>query len=368
MGIVRSCLALASLYQAKREFDKEKVEHNLNYLFWECTLKCNLSCRHCGSRCSPYLGRKDDLSGKEVQRIFQEIAEDFSDQDIMVAVTGGEPLVRDDIFKVMEEVAKLGFDWGMVTNGTLITENVIHQMEKSRMKTISVSIDGDSSSHAMLRGSEEVYYRAIKGLSLLLEHAKFLEAVEVITVVHAKNLHTLGSMYELLMKMGVEQWRLLRIDPIGRMKELEEGNLLLSGPQLQELLEFIVSKRAAGDMDVTFEESGFLGMEFEGRVRDHYFHCPAGISTGSILHDGAIGACPSLERHLVQGDAKAERFSEVWNIRFQQYRDRESTRRKGACAKCRWWAYCEGGSLHLWDWVEEEPRACHYQSMRTRSL
>jgi len=193
-----------------------------------------------------------------VQRIFQEIAEDFSDQDIMVAVTGGEPLVRDDIFKVMEEVAKLGFDWGMVTNGTLITENVIHQMEKSRMKTISVSIDGDSSSHAMLRGSEEVYYRAIKGLSLLLEHAKFLEAVEVITVVHAKNLHTLGSMYELLMKMGVEQWRLLRIDPIGRMKELEEGNLLLSGPQLQELLEFIVSKRAAGDMDVTFEESGFL--------------------------------------------------------------------------------------------------------------
>jgi radical SAM protein with 4Fe4S-binding SPASM domain len=364
MNIAGSCRRLAGLYLAKLEFDRQKVENELNYLFWECTLRCNLGCRHCGSMCSPSLVGKNDLSGDEAKRIFQEISQDFDASGIVIAVTGGEPLVREDVFDVMSTVAELGFYWGMVTNGTLITKNVIRKMEKSHMKTVSVSIDGNAEGHAALRGSREAYQKAIMGLNLLLSKASFLEMVEVVTVVHARNINILEDMYERFQSMGVERWRLLMIDPVGRMKEPDRDDLFLTGRQLAEMLEFVALKRRNGIMEITFEESGFLGLKYEGRVRDYYFHCPAGITTGGIMHDGAIGACPSLERHMVEGQARFERFSEVWRTRFQRYRDRESTRRKGPCAQCRWWCYCEGGSLHLWDWDEGKPRVCHYQSIK----
>jgi radical SAM protein with 4Fe4S-binding SPASM domain len=364
MGILSACRTFGSLHTAKRLFDREKREHRLTYLFWECTLGCNLSCRHCGSRCSPKRARQGDLSGEEAKRIFREIAEDFEAPEITVAVTGGEPLTRPDLFEVMSAARDLGFFWGMVTNGVLITGKTVDDMERAGMGTVSISIDGDESAHAVLRGSAENYRRAMGGLKLLLDRGGFLECVQVTTVVGRHNIDQLGEMYARFADMGVGEWRLLMVDPIGRMLDAENRELLLNGEELVRLLDFVAARRIDGRMPVTFEESGFLGLEYEGRVRDYYFHCPAGINIGSILHDGAIGACPSLERCMVEGDARTERFSTVWNGRFRRYRDRESTRRKGSCAACKWWKHCEGGSLHLWDWDRGEPRVCHLKMLK----
>jgi len=364
VGILESCRNLGRLHRSRRSFEKEKKEHKLDYLFWESTLTCNLRCRHCGSFCSPGQENGKDLSGPEIKKIFKTIAEDFEASDIWVAVTGGEPLTRPDIFEIMEECRAWGFLWGMVTNGTLITREAIKQMEQSGMGTISVSIDGDSKGHAVLRGSEKQYHQAMRGLGLILEYAPFLYPIEVITVVHSRNIDRLEEAYETFQAMGVGYWRLLNIDPIGRMKDPEQKELFLNGAQLGRLLDFVVAKRESGKMEVSFEESGFLGLKYEGRVRDWYFRCPAGISVASILHDGAIGACPSLGRDLVEGDGRRERFSEVWNSRYQRFRDRKSTRFKGPCRQCQWWDYCEGGSLHLWDWERERPLSCSYELLR----
>jgi len=364
MGLLSACRTFGELHAAKRRFDREKAEHPLTYLFWECTLGCNLTCRHCGSRCSPDQAGRDDLAGDEVKRIFTEIAEDFDAEQITIAVTGGEPLTRRDVFEVMKVAHDLGFFWGMVTNAVLVNDRTIRKMQDSGMDTVSVSIDGDAEAHAVLRGSAENYRRAMAGLELLIEGAGFLECVQVTTVVGTHNVDILEEMYGRFADMRVGEWRLLMIDPIGRMLDAENRELLLSGEQLAQLLDFVSRKREDGRMPVTFEESGFLGLKYEGKVRDYFFHCPAGINIGSILHDGMISACPSLERHMVEGDARTERFSEVWNARFERYRDRESTRRKGSCASCKWWKHCEGGSLHLWDWNAAEPRLCHLSMLR----
>ena len=364
MSLLATCRNLAQLSVAKRDFDRRKTERKLNYLFWEATLGCNLACRHCGSRCSPGRAAENDLPGREVKRIFREIAEDFDASGITIAVTGGEPLTRPDVFDVMAEADRLGFFWGMVTNAVLIDRKTIDRMRRSGMDTVSVSIDGDAEAHAVLRGSRQAYEKAMRGLRLLIDLAGFLECVQVTTVVHAYNVDILQVMYDRFLDMGIGQWRLLLIDPIGRMKDGHNQELLLSGDQIGRTLDFVSSKRASGPLDITFEESGFLGLRYEGRVRDYYFHCPAGIEIGSILHDGAIGACPSLERHMVEGDGRTERFSEVWNNRFTRYRDRESTRRKGSCTRCKWWKYCEGGSLHLWDWEKQDTRLCCYNELK----
>jgi len=363
MGLLSACRTFGRLHAAKRDFDREKREHPLTYLFWEATLRCNLACRHCGSRCSPETRPPEELSGEEARRIFREIAEDFDAREITIAVTGGEPLVRDDIFEVMTSAKECGFFWGMVTNAVLITAKTIGRMERAGMDTVSVSLDGDAEAHAILRGAGS-YERALRGLQLLIDQARFLECVQVTTVVHTGNIDRLERMYQQLAERGVGEWRLLMVDPIGRMRDPENQELLLGGEQLGRLLDFVAAKREAGALDITFEESGFLGLKYEGRVRDYYFHCPAGINIGSVLHDGKISACPSLERVMVEGDARRERFLQVWNERFGRYRDRDSTRRKGRCAACKWWRHCEGGSLHLWDWERGEPRLCHYHLLK----
>jgi radical SAM protein with 4Fe4S-binding SPASM domain len=359
-----ACRNLAGLTVAKRQFDRRKARHELRYLFWECTLGCNLSCRHCGSRCSPGVAREADLPGQEVKRIFSEIAEDFDATRITLAVTGGEPLTRPDLLDVMVHVGRLGFYWGIVTNGVLVTEAAIARMRETGMKTVSVSIDGDAGAHAALRGSVEAYERAMAGLRRLIKRGGFLDCVEVITVVYTGNVDSLDAMYDRFHALGVGRWRLLTVDPIGRMKDPANRGLLLTGEQLGRLLEFIARRRQSGPMPITFGEAGFLGLKYEGKVRDQYFYCPAGIEVGSILHDGAIGACPSLERSLIQGDARTERFSEVWEHRFGLFRDRQFTRCNAPCLACRWWKHCEGGSLHLWDWDEQRPRGCAYRTLK----
>lgn len=252
----------------------------------------------------------------------------------------------------------------MVTNGVLINKDIIRRMEQAGMGTISLSIDGDARGHAVLRGSEKAYDQALRGLGLIMEYGRFLDPIEVITVVHRLNIDRLEEAYARFESMGVRNWRLLNIDPIGRMKDPGQEDLFLSGDQLGRLLDFVVAKREEGLMEVSFEETGFLGLKYEGRVRDWYFRCPAGISVASILHDGAIAACPSLGRDRVEGDGRKERFSEVWNTRYQRFRDRKSTCFKGPCRQCTWWDYCEGGSLHLWDWEAERPLTCTYQLLR----
>ena len=361
MGLFHSCKTLARLHQAKRQFDERKSTHQLNYLFWETTLRCNLTCRHCGSRCSPNEIRDDELTTEEAKACFKNIAKEFNAREITVAVTGGEPLLRKDLFEVMSLAADLGFWWGVVTNGTLVTKKLVTKMKKAKMATVSISLDGDAEAHAFLRGSTEFFDKGLNAVSLLRESG-FLDRVQVTTVVHKKNVNLLAKMYDIFHGRGCQEWRLLMADPIGRMTDPENSGFILDGDGLKTLLEFVADKREnPGPMEVTFEESGFLGLDFEGRVRDYYFHCPAGIEIASILYDGAISACPSLPRTLVEGNIRTDDFATVWREKFRRYRDREGTRRKGPCESCMWWQYCEGGSLHLWDWEREEPRLCHYR-------
>ena len=103
---------------------------------------------------------------------------------------------------------------------------------------------------------------------------------------------------------------------------------------------------------------GFLG-KYEGEVRDHFYSCNAGISVASILADGSISACPSIRSNFHQGNIYTDNFMEVWQNRFQRFRNREWMR-KGECAGCDFFRYCEGNGMHLRD-DEGKLLFCHYK-------
>ena len=112
-------------------------------------------------------------------------------------------------------------------------------------------------------------------------------------------------------------------------------------------MEFIVATRKEGRIHPSFCCEGFLA-GYEGLVRDNFFECNAGVSVASVLLDGGIGACPSIRADYRQGNIYTDDFWDVWQNRFEQYRDRRWMK-TGPCADCRFWRYCEGNGMHLRD-------------------
>jgi radical SAM protein with 4Fe4S-binding SPASM domain len=111
---------------------------------------------------------------------------------------------------------------------------------------------------------------------------------------------------------------------------------------------------------VLYECGGFLGYDFEGEVRRRYFMCGAGITVGSILANGDMFVCPNVPRRkeLIQGNVRRDRFGEVWNKKYEFFRDKERTKCDG-CLKCDHWDSCLGNSLHLWNFQDNKPKMCH---------
>ena len=347
-------LGMQKLWTLQREDLRQK--HQLTYLFWECTLNCNFFCAHCGSRA----GRKthtDELSTEEIKKVFSDVAHAYNAKKITIAVTGGEPLMRKDLFEVMGYASQLGFPWGMVTNGFLVTEDKVRQMKEAGMKSIDVSIDGIGETHDTLRAVPGAYDHAIEALRLLLK-AGFIKIVRVSTSVSQKNIHEIETLYEKFQSMGLKYWRLLSVDPIGRA--MDSDDLILNTEQMTWLLRFIKKTRKEGKMDVTFGCSMFLGAEFEDEVRSYFFNCGTGINIGTVLHNGDIFVCPNVPRvpELIQGNARRDPFPEVWENKFKFFRDRNRTA-CDQCQKCEHWNECLGGSMHLWDFDQKKPKRCY---------
>ena len=99
------------------QFRKNEAHlHELNYLFWECTLRCNLNCIHCGSDCKTDNTTKD-LPFEDFLKAILPLKEKYKSDSITIAITGGEPLLRKDLPECGLELRKNGFRWVIVTNG-----------------------------------------------------------------------------------------------------------------------------------------------------------------------------------------------------------------------------------------------------------
>lgn len=331
-----------------------KVQYPLKSLFWECTLRCNAFCAFCGSRCGEV--RSEELSKEEILHVFREVADKLDPTTIMINVTGGEPLLRKDLFQVMEACCAMGFPWGMVTNGILITPQIIAQMQKSGMKTISVSLDGLRETHEELRGVKGCFDTILCNLKLLRD-AGFLDHLQVTTVVSKRNIGELEDLYDLLKPLGLDSWRVAVVDPIGRAEDQKE--LLLDAGDLRRYLDFVREHRNDIQLPVITTCSHYYGKDNQFDRTDGYV-CHTGKTVASILANGDIFVCPNVPRRteLIQGNVRRDSLPEVWESGFKQFRD-PLYRRGNTCAECPDWTVCWGDSAHTWDYDDKEPKFCY---------
>jgi radical SAM enzyme (rSAM/lipoprotein system) len=328
--------------------------HELNYFFWECTLRCNINCRHCGSDCHKEAGVKD-MPGEDFLKVTELVSRHYNPNKVMIVITGGEPLVRKDLEEVGIGLYRQGYPWGFVTNGMALTGERLNSLLKSGLRSVTVSLDGLEESHNWLRGNSEGFSKALAAIKLLVNEKNIV--YDVVTCANPKNFSELNKVKELLIETGVKKWRIFSIDPIGRAKDNPE--LLLSKAQMLNLMEFLKNTRAEGRIHASYGCDGFLG-EYEASVRDGIGFCRAGINVASVLSDGSISACPNNSHKVIQGNIYKDNFIEVWNNRFQIMRDK-SWAKKGICKDCKEFKWCRGNGLHLWDFENDEVMLCHYK-------
>lgn len=343
----------AELAYKNKQILSQKPE--LFNLFWETTLRCNAKCKHCGSRAGENINLQEELSTEEIKNVFQSIANKYDASKILISVTGGEPLIRQDLFEVMKFANQLGYHWGMTTNGILINDVVISKMKEAGMTTISISLDGLEQSHDAFRGVKS-FGKIIENVKKLKE-AKFLNYLQITTVVNKSNINELEEMYQKMAELGIDSWRILNMDPIGRAEDNQE--LALDKEDYIHLIKFIQEKRKKSKFDVTYGCTHFLGMKFENEVRNFSFFCMSGFTVGSILYNGDIYVCPSVERRkeLIQGNIRTDDFVDVWENKFKWFRNLDKFKCK-ECENCKDWKYCRGDSLDTWDFNNNRPKLC----------
>jgi len=332
--------------------------HPLKTLFWECTLRCNMSCRHCGSDCrmQPTVG---DMPAEDFLRVIDRLTPHVDTHKVFIIFTGGEALLRDDLEQVGRELYKREYPWGVVTNGFLLDERRLDSLMSSGMHSITVSIDGPEQEHNWIRRHPQSFERATRAIRLLAQQRDLLW--DVVTCVNPRNYPTLPQFRQQLVEMGVPAWRLFSIFPMGRAAG--DPELQLTDEQYRGLLDFIVTCRNDKTLpiDVSYSCEGFLG-DYELRVRNHFFYCRSGIEVASIRCDGAISGCTSVRSHMDQGNIyRGDDLWDIWQNRFQAMRDRSWTR-KEQCASCKVWRYCEGSGLHLYD-DDGHLLTCHYRRL-----
>lgn len=318
----------------------------LTQLFFELTDCCNMRCAHCGSRCESG-GR--NLQYQDIVSVLEQVRE----ENPFIMLTGGEPMLHPEFFRIIKTLKDMGFQWGMTTNGSLMTESAAKKCNAAGMYSVSVSLDGPKKIHDAFRGKDGAYSAAMYGIRNLCRTG--CEHVMVTTVLTHRTLPEVEKIFNLVNRLDIEEWRLMAVEPIGRA--MDDPSMLFTPEDYRKLFVYIRQKRLEG-VPVVYSCPHYLGaMEYE--VRDWGFRCGAGLSIASVMADGSIGACLDIERteKTVQGNIHEDKFMDVWHDRFEIFRKDLSEDTKG-CNGCSQRNFCRGDSHHTYDHTVGIQRLC----------
>ncbi|HBA53168.1 MAG TPA: radical SAM/SPASM domain-containing protein, partial [Syntrophorhabdus aromaticivorans] len=270
-------------------------EHPLRMVAWELTRNCNLNCIHCRAAASrgPYEG---ELTFSECKDVLDQIGA-FASPTIIL--TGGEPLMRNDIFDIIEYGKNKGLRLVIAINGTLLTKEKAVRMKEGGIKRVSLSLDGKS-------GESHDAFRRVEGsFDAVMRAADTLKAVglpfQINTTVTRLNVEDLRELYGLVKAMGAVAWHTFLLVPVGRGKGLKGEEL--STRAYEDVLNrlYDVEKQNEIEMKVTCAPHYYRIVKERGDTPKSA-GCLAGKSFMFISHRGIAQPCGYLELH--SGDVR----------------------------------------------------------------
>ena len=299
---------------------------------YNVTKKCNLYCEHCYRNSKEDVDLSDELSTEEAKEVFRDIKKAGFN---MLKLSGGEPLMREDIFELAEFASSLGLYTCLGTNGTLINEDNIGLIKKY-IRSVAISIDSrDKNVHDSFRGYEGAFDETMRGIDILKENeVKF----QINTTISKINLKEIKSLLDFASELGASSVHVLFLVMTGRGKNLE--NVYLTKEEYTEAIKKVLEYESDLFIKPTCApQSTVLAkkLNLDPRVKKS---CIAGTSYCSLVYDGRVNICPYAE--VEAGNVKEDSFYNIWNNSevFKKLRDPSSY--KGRCRTCNFNNICGG--------------------------
>lgn len=328
---------------------------------WEMTTACNLRCIHCHA--SGGEPAADELDTEEAKRLMDQLAEvrEFR----MMAFTGGEPLVRPDLYELLAYSQALGFVNTIATNAVLVDDEVARRLRRLGVAIAAVSLDGfDAETHDMVRGVPGAFDGALRGMRALREAGIVLH-INITAMEY--NMDQMERMMALVDELGTGILLMYQLVPVGRGRGIEKASLDLN--ENERLIRFMaqaqrttkaIMEPVAGPQYWPFllKRAGVTeGLAL--RLAERGFHgCSAGRGFVYIKPNGDVWPCPFIE--VSCGNIRDKPFKEIWSGSpvLRALRERERLL-KGRCSDCEYRRLCGGCRGRAWattgDYLAEDP-------------
>lgn len=305
------------------------------FVIWEITGGCNLKCRHCLSD-SGRVGR-NELSTSECKRLIDDLA---NMKVFHISFSGGEPLIRKDLFELLDYASKKNIGIELLTNGTLVTDKVIRRLQDINLFTVQVSIDGIGPTHDDFRGLPGAYTRAINAVRLFRDAGY---EVVISTAVTKQNLDQIPSIIDKAIELGASAYKTTLFMPAGRGADANTDDLSMT-PEATRHFAFELKKKKeqVGRQIVINNEVLYPWLTGVAEPRETFtpedetpIGCTAGNSSLYITPDGKITPCPFLQQ-FVAGDIRTQGIDRIWQHSMVFDKFRNITRRdlQGKCHGC----------------------------------
>jgi len=352
------------------KMDKELLSGPPRLIAWELTQACNLRCLHC--RASATMEKsQEELSPEEGIKFIESLLE--VGRPILI-LTGGEPLMREDVFQLAHKATDLGLRVVLATNATMIDDEIAKKIVASGIKRVSISLDGpDAASHDNFRGVSGAFSQALKGIDAL---KRIGVEFQINTTITKRNFHLIEAMAKMALGLGAKALHIFLLVPTGRGKDLADE--AISAVDYERVLHefYNLSQRSPLEMKATCAPHYYRIVsqkekdQLKNQTSSHGPHgfssmtrgCLGGTGFCFISYKGDV--CPCGYLPVIAGNIREKSFREIWDHAplFQDLRD--LSKLKGKCGRCEYRMVCGGCRARAYnqfgDYLAEEP-LCIYK-------
>jgi radical SAM protein with 4Fe4S-binding SPASM domain len=337
------------------------MENNLKVISWNITRRCNLRCAHCYL---PAVFRYDEtsdspgsceLTTREALRLIDQIA--AVNEEVMLILSGGEPLLRSDIYELAEYASGRGMMVVIGTNGYFIDENIARTLKEKGVSGVSVSLDSvNAEIHDDIRQKKGSWDRAVKAIEICKRVGL---SVQMNTVVTSNNYDEMPELVQYARSLGVRVFSPFFLVCTGKGEELTditpeqyEELLLLIGELQEKRMGMMIRTRCAP----TFRRILYQRNPESSLLKLEAGKCMAGTSYCRITPEGKVTSCPYMQS--TAGNVRVKSFQEIWN-KSGEFTLLRNPCLLGKCGACEFRLLCGGCRARAYathdNMMEEDP-------------
>ncbi|MGA3059371.1 MAG: radical SAM protein [Candidatus Bathyarchaeia archaeon] len=328
--------------------------HQRPVVVWNTTRRCNLNCVHCYSKSDNKI-YSNELSTEEAKAFVKDIVE-FNVKVLLFS--GGEPLLRRDLFEVASFASNAGLRAVLSTNGTLITKTIAEQLKNAGFSYVGISLDGMGETNNKFRGKKDAFELAVEGIRNCLKAGVKTGLRFTVT---KYNFNDLPEIFELIEAEGIPRVCLYHLAYVGRGTEITKDDL--THEQTREFMDYVLKKaetfhkKALSTEILTVDnhaDAAYLYLKLKEKDPKKAEEAlqllklnggnSSGTGIGCVDFNGYVHP-DQFWQHYSIGNIRTRKFSQLWaddsEPLLQALRNRK-IQLKGKCAECRFLEICNG--------------------------